>query len=121
MLCSLGDEAAGVGLAHRVASHVVARTRVDVDDRTDRAPAGLTASPSLRPVRAAFVTTPVTTMEARGRPGTSPARRTIGHCRGPPSCHPVDLAQPDRAVQRGQPCAEPPPVLDQLCPRCTVW
>jgi len=36
-------------------------------------------------------------------------------------CHPVDLAQPDRAATAGSPTAQLHPSLAQLCPRVAVW
>lgn len=36
-------------------------------------------------------------------------------------CHPVNLAQPDRAVPRGQPSTHTAAGLAGLCPRGTVW
>ena len=38
-----------------------------------------------------------------------------------PLCHPVNLAQPDRAVTRGQPSIHTGASLAGLCPRVAVW
>ncbi|GEL21713.1 hypothetical protein PSU4_06670 [Pseudonocardia sulfidoxydans NBRC 16205] len=39
----------------------------------------------------------------------------------PCQCHPVDLAQPDRADARGRPSTELPADLDKLRPRSAAW
>jgi len=36
-------------------------------------------------------------------------------------CHPVDLAQPDRADARGQPSTHTAACLAELCPRGAAW